>query len=208
MRSGLSRDRGRPARMWAEGPPVCSSGQDARAPRRTSMRSGLSRERGRPARMWAEGPPVFKRARCPRSQESIDAERSFPGSRASRPQWAEGPPVCSSGQDARVPRRASMRSGLSWDRGRPARMWAEGPPVCSSGQDARDPRKDARDPRGCVRRSRRVAWGDAKRELLLSDAPAVPDSFPYATIRGRGSRPSRTGIGAAGPPVRGRTTSP
>ena len=27
------------------------------------------------------------------AQESIDAERSFLGARASRPQWAEGPPV-------------------------------------------------------------------------------------------------------------------
>ena len=32
-------ERGRPARKWAEGPPVCSSGQDARAPRGALHRS-------------------------------------------------------------------------------------------------------------------------------------------------------------------------
>ena len=146
---------------------------------------------------WAEDPPVFKRARCPRSQESIDAQRSFLGARASRPHVgrrptgvqagkmpaipgehrcgavfpgsagvppavgrrptmvqagkmpaipgehrcgavfpgsagvppASGPQAHngSSGQDARDPGRASMRCGLSWERGRPARKWAAGP---------------------------------------------------------------------------------
>ena len=32
----------------------------------------------------------------------------------------------------------------------------------------------------------------------LSGIPAILDSFPYATIRGRNSRPSRIGIGAIG----------
>ena len=81
----------------------CSSGQDARAPGRASMRSGLSRERGRPARMWAEGPPVFKRARCPRSRESLDAERSFPGPRASRPHVGRRPTGVQAGKMPALP---------------------------------------------------------------------------------------------------------
>ena len=36
---GAPWERGRPARKWAEGPPVCSSGRDARAPRRDSVAS-------------------------------------------------------------------------------------------------------------------------------------------------------------------------
>ena len=89
-------DRGRPARTRpeagngrpAEGPPVCSSGQDARAPRDPApgLVDAAYWDRGRPARTRpeagdgrpAEGPPgVFKRARCPRSQESAHRERAF-----------------------------------------------------------------------------------------------------------------------------------
>ena len=98
-------------------------------------------ERGRPARKWAEGPPVFKRARCPRSQErhrlshrlsrgdSTHAARARPpGPRASpwergRParKWAEGPPVCSSGQDARAPRKGTACLIVSPEATRPTR---------------------------------------------------------------------------------------
>ena len=74
----------------ASGPKAhrCSSGQDARVPRKGTAcvivspeatrptRPALGPrdrvrppwERGRPARKWAEGPQVFKRARCPRAQ--------------------------------------------------------------------------------------------------------------------------------------------
>ena len=73
----------------------CSSGQDARAPRNGTAclivspeatrharptpaplgprnRGRLPRDRGRPARMWAEGPRLFKRARCPRSDDTCE----------------------------------------------------------------------------------------------------------------------------------------
>ena len=59
-----------------------------------------------------------------------------------------------------IPGRASMRSGLSWERGRPARS---GPKAhrCSSGQDARDP---GNCPRG-GRRSRPVSTHRRRQEL-------------------------------------------
>ena len=118
-------DRGRPARMWAVGPPVGPSGQDARAPRESAGRSGCPWDRGRPARTWAEGPPVGS------SGQEARAPREGAG-RSGRParRWAEGPPVGSSGQAARGPRKSAGRRGFPWDRGRPARMWAAGPPVC------------------------------------------------------------------------------
>ena len=95
----------------AAGPPVCSSGQDARAPRDPTpgLVDAASWDRGRPARKWAEGPPVCSSgqdARAPRDSTPglVDAA-SWDRGRPAR-KWAEGPQVCSSGRDARAPRRA------------------------------------------------------------------------------------------------------
>ena len=137
----FSWERGRPARKWAEGPPVCSSGQDARAPGKALMRSGFPGSAGVPP---ASGP---KAHRCVQAVKmpALPGKRScgavFLGARASRPQVGRRPTGVF--KRARCPRsrESAHAERFSWERGRPARKWAEGPPVCSSGQDARAPRK-------------------------------------------------------------------
>ena len=149
-RSGFPWERGRPARKWAEGSPVCSSGQDARAPR---DRRGPAECCGGDARSSGGGPA----AGCPfpasgrggqgaRAPRKAPTRSGFPWERG-RParKWAEGPPVCSSGQDARAPR---DRRGPAERCGGDARSSGGGPAAgCSfpasgrGGQGARAPRK-------------------------------------------------------------------
>ena len=178
-------DRGRPARKWAEGPPVCSSRQDARAPRKGSAcvivspeatrptrpplgprdRGCPPWERGRPARKWAEGPQVCVQAgKMP----------ALPG---------KAPPVSSSLPRRLDPRRPPLGPR---DRGRPPGSAgvppASGPKAhrCSSRQDARVPRKGT----ACV-----IVSPEATRRARSTPAPARPPG-PRAPPWERG-RPAR-----------------
>ena len=137
----------------ASGPKAhrCSSGQDARAPRKSAACLIVSPEATRPTRPPlgprdrvrppgsagvppASGPKahrcVFKRARCPRSQERHRLSHRLSRGDSTRSTHA-------------APARPPGPRAPPWERVRPARKWAEGPPVCSSGQDARAPRKGA-----------------------------------------------------------------
>ena len=89
VRSGRPWERGRPARTWAEGPPVCSCGQDARDPRESAWRSGRPWERGRPARKWAEGPPVCSCGQDARAPRKAPSGVAVPGNAGVPP--ASGP---------------------------------------------------------------------------------------------------------------------
>ena len=193
-------ERGRLARKWAAGPPVCSSGQAARGPGKGAERRG-SWERGRPARKWAAGPPVCSSGQDARGPgEGAERRGSWERGRPAR-KWAAGPPVCSSGQAARGPREGVERRGFPWERGRLARKWAAGPPVCSSGQAARGPRE------GAERRG--FPWERGRPARKWAGGPPVCSSGQAA--RGPGESAERSGCPwdrgrparkwVAGPPV-------
>ena len=145
---------------------------------------------------------VFKRARCPRSQESVDAERSFPGSRASRPQWAAGPPPplsagtratrrgrCRPPGSAGVPPASGPQAHrCSRARGRPARKWAAGPPPPPSAGTRATRRGRCRPPgsAGVPPAVGRRPTPTAKRR----DACDAPRPMPAPWERGR---PARSG---------------
>ena len=160
-----------------------------------SLRARASRPHPAGGRQWTTRrwpTRAFKRARCPRSQETHPCERGgFLRARAV-PASAGGP----------------ARNRPEAGNGRPA----EGPPVGSCGQDARDPRKNTHAARGVPASAgvppapgRRPAMDDppmAHPWVQAGKMPAIPGKTPMrrgGSLRARGV-PASAGV----PPAPGR----
>ena len=178
-------ERGRPARTWAEGPPVFKRARCPRSQERHRLSHRLSR--GDSTRSTHAG------------SRSVPGTAGAPqGARASRPQVGrrptgvqagkmpalpgKAPPVSSSlpkRLDALDPRRPPLGPR---DRGRPARKWAAGPQVFKR---ARCPRSQERH-----RLSHRLSRSDSTRSTH-----AGPRSVPGTAGAPLGARASRPHVG-------------
>ena len=175
---------------WPKAHRCVEAGKMPALPANTPVRRGFSlgsrASRAHPAggRQWATGrrpTGVFKRARCPRSQQTHPCGAGFP--------WDRGRPA--------RPRPEAGNGRL-----------AEGPPVCPSGQDARAPSKHTHAARGIPgiagvppAAGRRPAMDDrpkAHRCVEAGKMPALPGNTPVRSGFSLGSRASRA------PPAGGR----
>ena len=188
-RSG-SWERGRPARMWAVGPPVCSCGQDARGPRERRRAERFLGVRAARPHVGRRPTRVFMRARCPRSQGKAPCG-AVPGSAGGPP--AHGPkahPWVQAGKMPALPGKAPC-GAVPGSAGGPPSHGPKAHPWVQAGKMPAVPGKGA---------GRRGSWERGRPARMWAEGPPVGSSGQDA--RGPGKGAVRRGSWERGRPAR------